>query len=857
MTDNSTVRDSSLKQRRPPAAVKILLPVWGYRFTNQFLEYCLPTLLAPGNIPALAQTLPCEFCLMASSADVPIIKENPAWLKLQSICPAKIEIIDDLITDGNHSTTITLAYTRAVRASGQGMLDTCFIILCADYLFADGSLSNVLKHMQSGISGLLAGNFQIVAEDALQSLRSKQDSARVELRLSARELVKIGIRYLHPATLANVVNFGLSHNDSPNRLFWRVDDSTLFGRFYLMHPICVRPERTDFVVGSSFDYSFIPEMCPSNNVMVFTDSDDYLVLEIQRRAHEASHLYPGPIDPRILAKSLLEWTTARHRENVQHSVIFHADRIPSSLDAVNSEADKFIGQVTAALNGPPKPHLNHPYWIGAIIAHRWATGHAVDPNVMKAELHRRQGGQQGRLRAFLWRLRMFLFGTFPDLSGCHPHWPDFHVPIKELERQFKKKCRALIVSPSLNTYMQWLTQKSPTSISMECAQLLNMPDPQYRQLFGAFDCCLVHLTERELKRGDMFIDRVAPLLKPNGVFYLLVINTRFDEMAEFRQSFAYHSVRFGNFALWLNDIRFVTASKWRSYVQRKIVDMGQMALRRRFFGLPLAAALGPPLLVASYIGNRFAAHGASAMTTHGNFSSVCMEMRPTGRTSDGWQPRFVNAWDITRAESGRFAREGEIHLTNSNALPAKSDRALLTALARYRFAARMLAGEERVCQIGINRSVAPDVVRVEVGALTVYFDKASAMAGLPVKFHADSLIAVELHDLRGERLPMTYDAIYSFDALERIAPHQQEDFLRHMRESLKNDSSTVIVGCPARSAMLSRTDGIYGRTGSELRSLMLQHFGTALMFSMVEDEIHAGLVPSANYYLAVASGHHA
>ena len=41
---------------RPGAkAIRVLLPVWGEEFVGQFLEYSLPTLLAPGNIPALAQ----------------------------------------------------------------------------------------------------------------------------------------------------------------------------------------------------------------------------------------------------------------------------------------------------------------------------------------------------------------------------------------------------------------------------------------------------------------------------------------------------------------------------------------------------------------------------------------------------------------------------------------------------------------------------------------------------------------------------------------------------------------------------------------------------------------------------------
>jgi hypothetical protein len=59
-------RDDSVPERTrgPVKAVHVLLPLWGYRFIQQFLEFSLPTLLAPGNIPALAKDLPCRFVLM-------------------------------------------------------------------------------------------------------------------------------------------------------------------------------------------------------------------------------------------------------------------------------------------------------------------------------------------------------------------------------------------------------------------------------------------------------------------------------------------------------------------------------------------------------------------------------------------------------------------------------------------------------------------------------------------------------------------------------------------------------------------------------------------------------------------------
>jgi hypothetical protein len=177
--------------------------------------------------------------------------------------------------------------------------------------------------------------------------------------------------HLHPMTLANMVNFPLCHTTHTNRLFWRVDDNTLIGRFYLMHMICIRPELAHFVIGSSCDYSFIPEMCPSGNVRVLTDSDDYLVVEMQKRSHERNLVRFGNVRQSVLAASLAEWATTTHRKNAHSAVIFHASDLPPQLDRSVADSGTFIDEVEQSLP-PPQPHRNHPYWLGAMAAHEWS-----------------------------------------------------------------------------------------------------------------------------------------------------------------------------------------------------------------------------------------------------------------------------------------------------------------------------------------------------------------------------------------------------------------------------------------------------------------------------------------------------
>ena len=170
MSDTSEAKSSSARSIKQ---ITLLMPVWGYQFIGRFLEFCLPTLLAPNNIPAIARAKPCRFVLLSSVADEPIIRSHPAWQKLERHCTCEIRSIDDLITQGNHTATITLAFERALRQSGDAMRDTCFIFLMSDYLIADGSLKTVLREIAAGAGAVLAGNFQIIAEDAAPLLRQR------------------------------------------------------------------------------------------------------------------------------------------------------------------------------------------------------------------------------------------------------------------------------------------------------------------------------------------------------------------------------------------------------------------------------------------------------------------------------------------------------------------------------------------------------------------------------------------------------------------------------------------------------------------------------------------------------------
>lgn len=611
-------------QRPPPKFVKLLLPVWGHRYVRQFLDLGLPTLIASGNVPALAKALPCEFEILTSAEDEGYIRQHHAFLCLAGICPATIRPIDHLITAGNNSTTLTLAYAEAIRAAGPAMLDTCFFFLVSDYIVADGSLASVLARIRAGASAVLVGNFQVTAEEATPWLNERVEREAGAVAFSARELMRWALAHLHPATVANTVNSSLWHNSHTNRLFWCVDGDTLLGRFYLMHMIAIRPEVTGFKIGASCDYSFVPEMCPSGNVSVITDSDEFLVVEMQPRAHESGFLRPGPLRLGPLARSLSEWTTARHRQNVAYSIVYHAGEPPAVLSAAAAAADAYVGEVTRRLPRRPQPHYGHPYWHGAIATVREASRARLSDEALRTIL-----GAHSWRGYWIERLRALLIGFPPRVRPWHPRWADYRPVLTRLAPFFADPARRLLLmsdAPTLFSVM--LADAGERVVRLQTSPFVQSAPGRYQAFVNRFDLCLIQFEERNVERTGEVVGRVAPMMKDGGRVLIAIREQQPMKGAQqFGAAVGEMLRRLPGTSALVEDVRYVPASRLRGWSYRLFARLGTAAHQRPWVGIPAVAVLAAPLALLTLVLNLFAAARTRATLRHGMASSLHIVVR--------------------------------------------------------------------------------------------------------------------------------------------------------------------------------------------------------------------------------------
>ena len=873
-----------LELRSPPKAAKLLLCVWGYHYVRQFLEFGLPTLLAPGNVPAVAAELPTEFVILTSSDDEPFIAEHPAFKHLGSICKTTIHPIDHLITDGNYSTTITLAYTEAVRDVGEAMIDVCFFFLVADYIIADGSLANVLKRMQHGTSAVVVGNFQVARESALPWLQERLAENALSLSLQPREMMQWAMNNLHPLTLANVVNLPFNHNTDSNRLFWRIDGNTLLGRFYLMHMLCVRPEVADFIIGSSCDYSFIPEMCPSGNVDAITDSDEYLVIEMQTRTHELKFLRPGPIEVIPLAKSLSGWTTSVHRQNASHSLFFHADELPAEINDRIHEADAFIADIARHLSRKPQPYRGHTYWRGAMAAFHESGGRRLSDEEWFYALGLPEVPDK-LTNWLLWHSKFALMGRPPHVLAWHPAWPDYRVVFREIDSFYKDpNQRMLLLSNEPTAFSVALADSGERTQRLRCRPFLRTPPERYARLHRKFDLCLLELSEMDLEDGGELTDRIVPLLKNGGRIILFVQNRReVRDRAQFGESVTFQSARFVRASAIPTEIRFVPSNVARRWGRNGMSRLRRLMNKGVWLTAPLTAVGAGFFLLCSFIGNVDAWRATRRVAGRGHMSSFVMRLvvdapkiatasafSGSDSAGEGRQAlarvasvKLPNATNETREPQYNRCLElrNTIGLTSlglmTNQVWYDDPRRLTFLLARYKFVAKMLADCRNVGEVGCGDAFGTRVVLQEVPDVTVYDFDPQFIQDIRSRRDKKWPLKAEVHDIVAGALPRKHEALFSLDVIEHIALHDEDAYLANLCASL-SENGMLMIGTPslelqAYASPPSKAGHINCKTGAQLKVLLEKYFAHVFIFSMNDEVVHTGFSPMAHYLFALCT----
>lgn len=179
--------------------------LWGERFRNYFLEYCAPSLLAPGNIPSL-QSHGHKYLLATTRDDWSHIDRSPVTAELRKHCELVFLEIDYPAKDANPLLHMGIGHKLST--------ELCFrdkalgVMLQPDLVLSDGSVAAMQEHALNGSELVLCPALRFAEEPLFAHMtesgydrpgRMRRDTGE-PLVLAPRDLVRMAMRALHSET---------------------------------------------------------------------------------------------------------------------------------------------------------------------------------------------------------------------------------------------------------------------------------------------------------------------------------------------------------------------------------------------------------------------------------------------------------------------------------------------------------------------------------------------------------------------------------------------------------------------------------------------------------------------------------
>lgn len=270
-----------------------VVAVWGDWHIGMLDRVMLPTLAAPGNLPAVLKEHPARLRILTRRLDEPAIDALPSVQALRAMLPVEVEAASE---ERTLSPSLHLAWWAR---AGEEARDRGAVLfnLPPDVAFAEGALAFYCRQMALGKKAALAPPQIRVVSESLDADFRERLSGRpwAPVAIGPREMVRLGIRHMHPLTAMSIQG---SRHGVPNiSTYWPVPGQGLLYSLVTEEVMALRPDicgvRGLFRLDGSVS---LDEVCWP------TDSDDGFFLSLCPLAKDTGLLLEDmPLDERFLA----------------------------------------------------------------------------------------------------------------------------------------------------------------------------------------------------------------------------------------------------------------------------------------------------------------------------------------------------------------------------------------------------------------------------------------------------------------------------------------------------------------------------------------------------------------------------
>jgi hypothetical protein len=310
--------------------------VWGPWHTAAFLEVNLPSLLAPGNLPAFAARHKILYRIFTSPPDARRITASAAFRRAQQI--ATFELVEAILE--HPAQPIAVHHMLWRRSAEMARADGAMVLYVPpDVAWSNGSLGHVADVVAQGKRIIFMSYLRVVHESCvpvLQQLRGGNENPVIDM--SSRDMVALALRHIHPLAVTYLRDSG-NFPVHPEMILWPVGGEGLLMRVLVRELFACDPKLVNLNRQALVAHELDPGL-----THIVTDSDDLFSVSLAPALQDIEwYMKPQLLEPFKIASWWLAYDSpVNDMVAARHFHIHPGPRTPALWKAVERQSDALI-----------------------------------------------------------------------------------------------------------------------------------------------------------------------------------------------------------------------------------------------------------------------------------------------------------------------------------------------------------------------------------------------------------------------------------------------------------------------------------------------------------------------------------
>ena len=248
------------------------VPVWGDSYVRTFLQYSLPSQLAPENIPSLEGQH--SYTIYTTNEDRERIASSEAFKALQRTIEVDIHTIESV---GQKYDIKSNCYRQALhRAAQRG---AAVFLLNADIVLADGFVQKIVTLLSSGKRVIEVPGPRGILNAIGRELEQWRDG--IAINISPIALGALWFKNIHPLLRMHFVEGEEGAAFHPSHLYWSVAQEGIVARCFHLYPIVVYPKNSPADFTTTIDDDLVGNLAIARReIFLAQDSRDLFCCEL-------------------------------------------------------------------------------------------------------------------------------------------------------------------------------------------------------------------------------------------------------------------------------------------------------------------------------------------------------------------------------------------------------------------------------------------------------------------------------------------------------------------------------------------------------------------------------------------------